>query len=134
VNRRAVIRCWFNTCWFKTYGFNTCMRNLDSKCSLVHMGSRCGLGKVCSVASRCCLHRMRTLVNMGSVASICRVDKMRTLINKASVARKWRVDSMCAVDKVCSLASRCRVVCICALCSINGKDSLGSVLGAALQR
>jgi hypothetical protein len=77
---------------------------------------------------------MRTLVNMGSVASICRVDKMRTLINKASVARKWRVDSMCAVDKVCSLARKCRVVCIRALCSINGKGSLGSVLGAALQR
>ena len=95
---------------------------------------------------------MRTLVNMGSVASICRVDKMRTLVNKASVARKWRVDnrhtlvnmgsvaskwrvdSMCAVDKVRSVAWKCRVVCIRALCSINGKDSLRSVLGAALQR
>ena len=57
MNRRAVIMRWFNTCWFKTYGFNTCMRNLDSKCTLVNMGSvasRCGLSKVCSVASRCC--------------------------------------------------------------------------------
>jgi hypothetical protein len=92
-------------------------------------GLRCVLrrGWAC-VAGMPCMDGMRALGKKRIVARRRRVDTRRTWVNQARVARR------CGLGKMRSLASRCRVVCIRALCSIKGKDSLRSVLGAALQR